>query len=260
LLQQEGNFFHTLLSGRWPPGKDGTYFIDRNPQHVDIILDFLRMRAVDVTQYSKHELVTLAEDLDFFQIHGFPFPVFDDLAGATLFNRAHADLWFPSKKFHLLYKASRDGLHQESFAKACHNKGPTLCFIKGVGGLIFGGYNPISWGPQHENIHDPSGFIFLNNTSTSSSSSAPSDLHLIKFPVAKGKPNITHEVDYVFIFGNHAIAVAPDQVGSKSIRNFDSSSYDTGNWVRSGSVDIKKTHFYVGDIEVFSVRSDKKFT
>lgn len=52
------------------------YFIDRNPQHVDVILDFLRMRAVDVTNYSKHDLDTLAEDLDFFQIRGFPLYVF----------------------------------------------------------------------------------------------------------------------------------------------------------------------------------------
>ena len=56
--------------------------------------------------------------------------MFDDLFGATLFNRVYADAWFPTKKFQLLYKATRDGLHQESFARACHNKGPTLCFIK----------------------------------------------------------------------------------------------------------------------------------
>jgi hypothetical protein len=251
LLQQEGSFFHAMLTGGWSAGKDGSYFVDRNPQHVDVILDFLRMRAVDVTSYSKRDLETLAEDLDFFQIHAFPFPVFDDLNGAALFNRTHADLWFPTKKFQLIYKATRDGLHQESFAKACHNKGPTLVFIKSVGGQIFGGYNPLSWGPTHSNAHDPTGFIFLNNASHTD---------LIKFPIIKDKPNILHKSNYVFIFGNYSIAVAPDQVGRTSTRNFDSSSYASTHWVRSDVVDTKETHFYVGDIEVFLVQSEKKLT
>lgn len=251
LLHQEGTYFHTMLAGGWAPGKDGSYFVDRNPQHVDIILDFLRMRAVDVTAYAKRCLETLEEDLDFFQIRGFPLPVFDDLTGASLFNRTHADQWFPNMKFQLIYKATRDGLHQDSFARTCHDVGPTLCFIKSVGGQIFGGYNPLSWGPTHAGQHDPSGFIFLNKTAGT---------ELVKFPITKEKPNFSHKSNYVLMFGTDSIAVAPDQVGRTSTRNFEGPSYSSAQWLRNGTADLKQTHFYVGDIEVFLVLSEKKCT
>ena len=107
----------------------------------------------------------------------------------------------------------------------------------------------MSWGPAHENMHDPSGFIFLNNGTD-----------LVKFPIVSGKANIIHKANFVFIFGNTSIAVAPDQVGRTSTRNFESPSYASTQWMRNGIVDIRETHFYVGDIEVFLVLSEKKLT
>lgn len=36
-------------SGTWQPGEDGMYFIDRNPQYFQLILDYLRtgIRVLD---------------------------------------------------------------------------------------------------------------------------------------------------------------------------------------------------------------------
>jgi len=42
LLSLKGTYFESLLSsGKWEPDEDGCYFIDRNPKHFDIILDYL---------------------------------------------------------------------------------------------------------------------------------------------------------------------------------------------------------------------------
>ncbi|CAG8506182.1 10449_t:CDS:1 [Gigaspora rosea] len=50
-------------------------------------------------------------------------------------------------KFKLLVRGSRHGFSDKIFHKRCDNKGPTITVIKlkGVDGMVIGGYNPVKW-------------------------------------------------------------------------------------------------------------------
>lgn len=50
-------------------------------------------------------------------------------------------------KFKLLVRGSRHGFSDKIFHKRCDNKGPTITVIKlkGVDGIVIGGYNPVKW-------------------------------------------------------------------------------------------------------------------
>lgn len=83
----------------------------------------------------------------------------DQLEGATLLNRTFVNSWLPHKKFILLYKATRDGFHEQQFARLCHNKGATITYIHTNVGYTIGGYNPDSWKPGFAAVSS-SGFLF----------------------------------------------------------------------------------------------------
>lgn len=72
-----------------------------------------------------------------------------------------------SKKFKLIYKATRDGFSSNSFHLKCDKKGETISIIQVGKQYLFGGYNPKNWS-SNSNDHKshPNTFIFsLLNTS-----------------------------------------------------------------------------------------------
>jgi hypothetical protein len=53
--------------------------------------------------------------------------------------------WLGEKcKWHLCYRASRDGWSSQDFHKNCDNKGPTVVLVK-ANDCIFGGYTDQNW-------------------------------------------------------------------------------------------------------------------
>eukprot|EP01006_Ploeotia_vitrea_P045424 TRINITY_DN66941_c0_g1_i1.p1 TRINITY_DN66941_c0_g1~~TRINITY_DN66941_c0_g1_i1.p1 ORF type:complete len:312 (+),score=48.19 TRINITY_DN66941_c0_g1_i1:56-991(+) len=80
LTTEAGTFFHTMVnSGHWQPDENtGEFFIDRDPQFVGEILDYLRRGALDGNipslneeaqqKMSMSDAVLLVSQIDFFQI------------------------------------------------------------------------------------------------------------------------------------------------------------------------------------------------
>ena len=57
--------------------------------------------------------------------------------------------WLGEKcKWHLCYRASRDGWSAKDFHRHCDNKGPTVVLVK-ANNYIFGGYTDQNWGGIH---------------------------------------------------------------------------------------------------------------
>lgn len=54
-------------------------------------------------------------------------------------------LWLPDRKYTLLYRGSRDGMHAQAFHSLCDDKGATLVLVKCGEGWVFGGYAGASW-------------------------------------------------------------------------------------------------------------------
>ena len=52
--------------------------------------------------------------------------------------------WIGNKKMELIFRGTRDGMHNKSFHNKCDNKGPNICLIRNEKGHIFGGYSSIS--------------------------------------------------------------------------------------------------------------------
>lgn len=69
-LRFENTYFHVLLqSPSWGPGKDGAYFIDRDPTFFNCIMESLRSgRPVDCTGLSLEQVEKLRVELDYYQM------------------------------------------------------------------------------------------------------------------------------------------------------------------------------------------------
>ena len=65
-----------------------------------------------------------------------------------------------SKKFKLIYSASRDGDLAKNFYQNCMYKSPTITILKNIDGLIIGGYTEKNWDIEIENNYDDLSFIF----------------------------------------------------------------------------------------------------
>jgi len=69
LLSLKGTYFDAMLSsGNWQPDDDGSYFIDRDPKHFATILNYLRMKEIDLEGWNKKDLETLQKELDYYGI------------------------------------------------------------------------------------------------------------------------------------------------------------------------------------------------
>jgi len=69
LLQFPDSYFHAMLSsGHWQPDDEGCYFIDRDPKHFGVILNFLRTGKINLKSWKEEALEELQEELDYFLI------------------------------------------------------------------------------------------------------------------------------------------------------------------------------------------------
>ena len=69
LLLFEGSFFHAMLSsGRWPPRRNGMYFVDRPSTYFEPMLHFMRTGQLSVAGWTPMDVDLLREEFDFYQI------------------------------------------------------------------------------------------------------------------------------------------------------------------------------------------------
>jgi len=170
LLSIEGSYFHTLLSsGHWQPDEDGTYFVDRNPQFFDVILDYIRTGKIDLTDLNHKELTKLKEDLDYFQIQ-LPSPIqtiSSDILDINMESSLLAMLPPGIQQFRLVHDSSK-GISANDFDRAVKGVGPTLIIIKSTTNYVFGAYVHDTWGQPDgwiEGSKETFLFTFGNNSS-----------------------------------------------------------------------------------------------
>jgi hypothetical protein len=163
LTKDRGSMLATMFSGRFSlePQKDGTFFIDRDPTHFRLILNFLRTGRVIIPtdQTAREELLLEAEFFNIKQmidelsgrccISPALNPTQSEFMGSSLLreeDKANLLSWLDIPcAWHLIYKASRDGFRAADFHRCCDNKGETVCVIHSTDGYLFGGYTDIPW-------------------------------------------------------------------------------------------------------------------
>ena len=134
------------------PSEDGAFFIDRDGTHFRFILNYLRNGKLTLPEGATF-LKELADEAEFYQIQG----ILEELKpkepknfeeSVILTNEEHRsklNSWLPQyDRWHLLFRASRDGFRAQTFHAKCNSKGPTVTVVKS-GNNIFGGFTENSW-------------------------------------------------------------------------------------------------------------------
>jgi hypothetical protein len=88
LTMEKNTFFSSMFSEEFntQPDEDGEYFIDRNPEHFHLILDYLRnpTKQVNLSEMTKKQVEDFYYEVDFYSIHSLMkieiIPKFDILA------------------------------------------------------------------------------------------------------------------------------------------------------------------------------------
>eukprot|EP00931_Biecheleriopsis_adriatica_P100856 TRINITY_DN76097_c0_g1_i1.p1 TRINITY_DN76097_c0_g1~~TRINITY_DN76097_c0_g1_i1.p1 ORF type:complete len:614 (-),score=139.38 TRINITY_DN76097_c0_g1_i1:73-1914(-) len=77
LVQQQGSYLESLLSGRYQISRDryGRIFINRDPEHFRTILNFLRNPHTPPMPRDSAESEALVRESTFYGVHFFPFPL-----------------------------------------------------------------------------------------------------------------------------------------------------------------------------------------
>eukprot|EP01080_Neovahlkampfia_damariscottae_P005802 gene5802-9625_t len=158
--------------------------------------------------------------------------------------------WVPqnTKKWKLIYRASKDGFTSQAFHKKCDSKGATLTVIKSSNGNIFGGYTSSSWDQTSTYKYDSDAFIFsLKNK----------DQKVIKMDKISGKESIYCDYYYGPTFGGgHDFYIYDRSNSSTSNYSNLGHSYKPPNNYSYGSTQANSFlagsyNFKVSEIEVF---------
>ena len=157
LTKDPNSMLAAMFSGKFEmkPSEDGAFFIDRDGTHFRFILNYLRNGKLTLPEGATF-LKELADEAEFYQIQG----ILEELKpkapknfeeSVILTNEEHRSKlngWLPQyDKWHLLFRASRDGFTTQAFHTKCDNKGPTVTIVKS-GNNIFGGFTENSWGSK----------------------------------------------------------------------------------------------------------------
>ena len=154
LTKDPNSMLAAMFSGKFEmkPCEDGAFFIDRDGTHFRFILNYLRNGKLTLPEGATF-LKELADEAEFYQIQGIleelkPKATKNFKESVILTNEEHRNKligWLPQyNKWHLLFRASRDGFSTFTFHDMCDNKGPTVAIVKS-GNNIFGGFTENSW-------------------------------------------------------------------------------------------------------------------
>lgn len=150
-----------------------------------------------------------------------------------------------NQKWHLIYKATKDGFSIDDFHRCCDAKGPTMTVIESLDHFLFGGYTSVSW-----NFHqgaktgaiDRSAFLFtLTN---------PHGIPPTRYKVKSSGENAIVPNAMGPTFGQYDICIYPNSnLNSQSFIEFPSYYVDVtakGYLTFTGS-----TNFTTRDIEIY---------
>jgi hypothetical protein len=157
---------------------------------------------------------------------------------------------FFEKKWHVVYRGSRDGFGAATFHAKCNGQSNTLTVIETTKGFIFGGFTPVGWASHGSGIYlaDTSKKSFLF-TLKNARSIAPR-----RFSLSSPSHAIFSRSRFGPIFGsNHDI-----QVGDNCNASTGNYTYLGGGYANDTGIDGKQVFtgeytFQVKEIEVFRI-------
>jgi len=153
LRSENGTFFEKMFRNNSTTtcSADGTFFIDRNPETFEYILDYIRTGEMVVESADKNLRSQLLGDAEFFELSDAlkEYLQFSPLAGIELlFSEV---TWLNDalpksiKLGGLLFDTSKDGDAASTFHDRCDGEGPTVTIVETTQGVVFGGYTDVSW-------------------------------------------------------------------------------------------------------------------
>lgn len=154
-----------------------------------------------------------------------------------------------NQKWHLIYKATRDGFSIDDFHRCSDSQGPTITVIETLDKYLFGGYTSVNWNfHQGMNIavEDRNAFLFT----LANPNGIPPTKYLIKLSGENAVvPNAMGPT-----FGHYDLAIYPNSnINSESFIKFPVSFIDTtgkGYLTFTGS-----TNFTTTDIEIYRLEN-----
>jgi len=145
--------------------KDGRYFLDRDWEPFEIIIEALRTGDPLELPSDPEARNKLISEVKFFGMEEY---FKNDLEvgkfiGGTLLSAAdkkqiHQWVGNPNHNWKLIFKATRDGF--SNFRNKCTLQGETITVIQTTGGYLFGGYAPIDWTKNIGYSYDHRTFLF----------------------------------------------------------------------------------------------------
>eukprot|EP00128_Syssomonas_multiformis_P008994 Colp12_sorted_trinity150504_noHs@31622 len=252
LLSIPNTYFHAMLSsGKWEPDEDGCYFVDRNPKHFSVILDYLRTHEKpDLSGMPKEDVAKLRRDMDYFQI-----PLDPILVDSVILDKNPQWLdvlneWLPNKKLELIFRASRDGFAASDFHRCCDNRGPTLVVVQCTKGWVFGGFAGAPWNSPYSGGYIQS----VENTSFLFTLKNPHSLQPARYNCAYASRELYGHASYGPTFGSgHDLHISDSSnATTSSYTSFPNGYSDTTG---QGQNTFTGSHqFTVKEYEVFAVK------
>ncbi|CAF1355606.1 unnamed protein product [Rotaria sp. Silwood1] len=150
-----------------------------------------------------------------------------------------------NQKWHLIYKATKDGFTIDDFHRCCDSQGPTTTVIQTLDNYLFGGYTSVSWN-FHQGVKsgatDRTAFLFtLNN---------PHGFSPTKYTIKSAGEHAIIPNAMGPTFGQYDICIYPNSnLNSQSFIKFPSNYMDStgkGYLTFTGS-----TNFTTSDIEIY---------
>ena len=153
-------------------------FIDRNPKHFAVILDYLRAENLNEFRETlpKDEITEkeILKEAEFYEVLGLKDLITSEIETSFLQTTFSSSILshdqirdlinlcgFPKyQKWKLLYRASKDGFSGANFHEKCDGKTHTLTIIKTPNGNIFGGFTEAPWSKKNDYENDPNALIF----------------------------------------------------------------------------------------------------
>ena len=166
LLKHENSYFADILNNKNKSDviydENKAIFIDRNPKYFEFIIEYLRTGFMEAFIKDNHSLKRLTEEAIYYKLDRLAQEIYLTYLPTTILTEDAAPISllfnlsdFFIKKWHLVYRGSRDGFEPSAFHEKCDTLKNSLIIVQTTKNFVFGGYTNASWGLNHNSHGSP---------------------------------------------------------------------------------------------------------